>query len=80
MFLSAGRSSLFPHFPKMGARALMKKDQDDLTIERPRLEILQNSEVLERITIINDLEEGNITCALNGENAWTVIYKKCPTI
>jgi hypothetical protein len=56
----------------------MEKDQDDLTIERPCLEILQNSEVLGCITIINDLEEGNITCYLNEENAWTVICKKCP--
>jgi molybdenum storage protein len=62
--------------PEIGARTLMEKDQDDLIIERPCLEILQNSEVLERITIINGLEEGNITRALNGENAGTVIYKE----
>jgi len=54
----------------------VRKDQSDLIIERPCLEILQNSEVLERITIINGLEEGNITRALNGENAGTVIYKE----
>jgi molybdenum storage protein len=62
--------------PEIGARTLMEKDQDDLIIERPCLEILQNSEVLERITIINGLEEGNITRALNGENAGTIIYKE----
>lgn len=62
--------------PEIGARTLMERDQDDLIIERPCLEILQNSEVLERITIINGLEEGNITRALNGENAGTVIYKE----
>ena len=54
----------------------MKKDQDDLIIERPCLEILQNSEVLDRINIINGLEEGNITRALNGESVGTVIYKE----
>jgi len=62
--------------PEIGARTLMERDQDDLIIERPCLEILQNSEVLERITIINGLEEGNITRALNGENAGSVIYKE----
>lgn len=62
--------------PEIGARALMKKDLDDLIIERPCLEILQNSEVLDRIVIINGLEKGNITRALNGEPVGTVIYKE----
>ncbi len=61
---------------EIGARTLMKKDLDDLIIERPCLEILQNSEVLERISIINGLEKGNVTRALNGEPAGTVIYKE----
>jgi molybdenum storage protein len=61
--------------PEIGAKALMKKDLDDLIIERPCLEILQNSEVLDRIIIINGLEKGNITRALNGESVGTVVYK-----
>ena len=61
--------------PEIGAKALMKKDLDDLIIERPCLEILQNSEVLDRIVIINGLEKGNITRALNGEPVGTVVYK-----
>jgi len=61
--------------PEIGAKALMKKDLDDLIIERPCLEILQNSEVLDRIIIINGLEKGNITRALNGEAVGTVVYK-----
>lgn len=62
--------------PEISARALMKKDLDDLIIERPCLEILQNSEVLDRIVIINGLEKGNITRALKGEPVGTVIYKE----
>jgi molybdenum storage protein len=54
----------------------MDKDQDDLIIERPCLEILQNSEVLNQIQIVNGLEEGNITKALNGEKVGTIIYKE----
>ena len=61
--------------PEIGAKTLMKKDLDDLIIERPCLEILQNSEVLDRIIIINGLEKGNITRALNGEPVGTVVYK-----
>jgi len=61
---------------KIGAKELMQRDQDDLIIERPCLEILQNSEVINQIQIINGMEEGNITKALNGENAGSIIYKE----
>ncbi len=62
--------------PQISAAELIKKDLDDLVIERPCLEILQNSEVIDRIQIINGLEEGNLTKALNGEPVGTTIYKK----
>jgi len=62
--------------PEIGAKELMKRDQDDLVIERPCLEILQNSQVINQIHIINGLEQGNITGALKGENAGTIIYKE----
>jgi molybdenum storage protein len=58
------------------AAELLSKDLDDLIIERPCLEILQSSEVIDKIQIINGLEKGNLTKALRGENAGTIIYKK----
>jgi molybdenum storage protein len=61
---------------KIGALELMKKEQDDLIIERPYLEILQNSQAINQIQIINGMEEGNITGALKGENVGTIIYKE----
>jgi molybdenum storage protein len=61
---------------KIGAKTLMEKDQDDLVVERPCLEILQNSEVLTGIQIVNGLEKGNITRALNGEKVGTIIFKE----
>ena len=33
----------------------MERDLDDLIIERPCLEIIQNSEVIERVQIINGM-------------------------
>ncbi len=54
----------------------MAKDQDDLIVERPCLEILQNSEVLTQIQIVNGLERGNITKALEGKKVGTIIYKE----
>ncbi len=68
-----------PHaefIPEIGAKTLMERDLEDLVIERPCLEILQNSEVIDRIQIINGLEPGNITRALKGEHVGTVIYKE----
>jgi molybdenum storage protein len=62
--------------PKIGAKTLAEMNQDDLIIERPCLEILQNSEVIHQIQIINGMKEGNITKALNGEDIGTVIYKE----
>jgi isopentenyl phosphate kinase len=42
----------------------------------PCLEILQNSEAVNKIWIVNGLERGNITRALAGENPGTIIYKE----
>jgi len=60
---------------EVGVTDLLKKDLDDLIIERPCLEILQNSEVIDKIQIINGLESGNITRALKGEHVGTIINK-----
>ena len=62
--------------PEIGAKDLLERDQDDLVIERPCLEIIQNSEVIEKVQVINGMVEGNITKALNGEHVGTIIYKQ----
>ncbi len=61
---------------EIGAQELLDSGQDDLVIERPCLEIIQNSEVLEKVQIINGLVPGNITKALNGEHVGTYIHKQ----
>lgn len=61
---------------EIGAQDLLDTNQDDLVIERPCLEIIQNSEVIEKVQIINGMIEGNITKALNGEHVGTYIYKQ----
>ena len=60
---------------KIGAAELIAKNLDDLIIERPCLEILQHSEVVEKIQIINGLEPGTITKALKGRHVGTIIHK-----
>jgi molybdenum storage protein len=61
---------------EIGAKDLLEKNQDDLVIERPCLDIIQNSEVIEKVQIINGMVPGNITKALNGEHVGTFIYKQ----
>lgn len=61
--------------PEISAAELLAKDLDDLIVERPCLEILQASEVIDRIQIVNGLEEGNLTKALDGKRIGTVITK-----
>lgn len=62
--------------PRIGARDLIDREPDDLVIERPCLEIIQNSEVIESVQIINGLVPGNITKALAGEHVGTIIFKQ----
>jgi molybdenum storage protein len=62
--------------PKIGARDLMERNQDDLVIERPCLEIIQNSEVIEEVQIVNGMVSGNITGALAGKHVGTIIFKQ----
>jgi molybdenum storage protein len=61
---------------EIGAQDLLDSGQDDLVIERPCLDIIQNSEVIDKVQIINGLVPGNITKALNGEHVGTYIYKQ----
>mgnify|MGYP000296297144 FL=1 len=61
---------------EIGAQDLLDKDQDDLVIERPCLEIIQNSEVIENIQVINGMVPGNITKALKGEHVGTIIHRQ----
>jgi len=60
---------------EISVKDLLARDLDDLTIERPCLDILQNSEVIEKIQMVNGLEKGNITKTLKGKPVGTVIYK-----
>ena len=60
---------------EISVRDLLDRDLDDLIIERPCLEILQNSEVIDRVQIVNGLEKGNLMKALKGKPVGTVIHK-----
>jgi molybdenum storage protein len=70
------KNSKAEFIPEISVRDLLERDLDDLIIERPCLEILQNSEVIDQIQIINGLEKGNLRLALQGKPVGTIIHKE----
>lgn len=62
--------------PRISVAELVERHFDDLIVERPCLDILHNSQVLESIQIINGLEKGNLTRALAGEHVGTIITRE----
>jgi len=61
--------------PEITVSELLERHLDDLILERPCLEILANSHVLDHVQIVNGLEGGNLTKALAGEHVGTIIRK-----
>jgi len=61
--------------PKISVQELLKRDLPDLLIERMVLETMMNARHVKEIYIVNGLKPGNLTKALNHENAGTIIYK-----
>jgi molybdenum storage protein len=59
--------------PKITVAELKKMDLQDVVVERPVLDLMESAEQCRRIQVINGLERGNLTRALNGENIGTVI-------
>ena len=49
-------------------------DLDDLVVERVVLDYLKNARSTQEIQIVNGLEPGQVTAAVKGEDAGTVIY------
>ena len=59
--------------PRITVGELKELDLQDVVVERAVLELMANAGHSRRIQIINGLEPGNITRALNGEHVGTVI-------
>lgn len=61
--------------PRIHVDDLLAMDLGDLIVERVVLDYLKRSKFVERLVIINGLEKGALTKALNGEETGTVIYR-----
>jgi molybdenum storage protein len=60
---------------KIGVRELLKRDLDDLILERIVLEYLTRARFCHELQIVNGLKPGLVTRALAGEDVGTIIYK-----
>ena len=59
--------------PKISVAELEQLDLQDVVVERSVLELLRHARQRRSIQIINGLERGNLTRALNGEHVGTII-------
>jgi len=59
--------------PKITAEELVARDLDDVVVERAVIEMMMNAKNGRQIQIINGMERGNLTKALNGEHVGTII-------
>ena len=61
--------------PRISARELLERDLPDLVIERVVIEYLTRARHCHELQVINGLEKGMLTRALEGEDVGTIIYK-----
>jgi molybdenum storage protein len=63
------------HIPRITAKELLAMDLPDLVVERVVLEYMQRSRFCTELQIVNGLEKGQLTRALEGEDVGTVITR-----
>jgi len=61
---------------RIGARELMARNLDSLIVDRTVIETLQNARFVKQIQIINGLEKGRLTRALDGEHVGTIVFQE----
>ena len=60
---------------KITVAELQSMDLQDVVVERAVLDLMNNARSRRSIQIINGLEKGNLTRALNGDEIGTIIYR-----
>ena len=62
------------HIARISVQDLLKRDLDDLVVERAVLDLMLRARNTREIQFVNGLKPGQLTAALNGEPVGTVIY------
>ncbi len=63
------------HIERISAQEILAGDFPELIVDRLVIEMLAKARHVKEIHIVNGLKFGNITKALDGQNAGTIIYK-----
>jgi molybdenum storage protein len=63
------------HIPRISAKELLALDLPDLVLERVTIEYLARARFCHELQIVNGLERGMVTRALEGEDVGTIITK-----
>jgi len=62
------------HIARISAQDLLRRDLDDLVVERAVLDLMLVARQIHEIQFVNGLKPGQLTAALDGEPVGTVIY------
>lgn len=62
------------HIPRISADELLAMDLPDLILERVCIDYLRRSRFVKELQVVNGLDPGQVTKALRGEDAGTIIY------
>ena len=74
--MPASKRNRLKFFKRISAKALLKKDLDDLIVERPVLTLLQRTKCLKEFQIIDALHHPeHIWDALAGKHVGTIIHQ-----
>src|SRR3954449_2451503 len=60
--------------PRISVQELLRRDLDDLVVERAVLDLMLRARNIKEIQFVNGLKPGQLTAALNGEPVGTVIF------
>ncbi|HEY6250417.1 MAG TPA: uridine kinase [Candidatus Angelobacter sp.] len=63
------------YIPRISVEELLKRDLQDLIVERAVLQFLARARNMREIQFVNGLKPGQLTAALNGEPVGTIIYR-----
>ena len=61
--------------PRISVQELLRRDLNDLVVERAVLDLMTNARHVKEIQFVNGLKPGQLTAALDGEPVGTIIYR-----
>jgi molybdenum storage protein len=62
------------HIPRISVQELLKRDLDDLVVERAVLDLMLTARNISEIQFVNGLKPGQLSAALDGEPVGTIIF------